>query len=195
MTHSTLLIELPCSGEARQYLPGLRPGQEDEISTCYQPCRLQEPRWRRENRCELRETSFERQNLKARRFPVFATRNSCLETVIAPPATLFAPLTLRADLRSMLHCATLRRQRAHCYCTGILLPLDNTDLRCLMATHITVNCPQYKQRRIAFNYFGIIFHYLKKTKKQGAWRPASPPRQVTRPAPRKYAAAQRCHLS
>ena len=156
MTHSTLLVELPCSGKARQYLPGLRPGQEDEISTYYLPGN---------------------------------------ETVIAPPATLFAPLTLRADLRSMLHCATLRRQRAHCYCTGISLPLDNTDLRCLMATHITVNCPQYKQRRTAFNYFGIIFHYLKKTKKQGARRPASPPRQVTRPAPRKYAAAQRCHLS
>jgi len=83
----------------------------------------------------------------------------------------------------------------HCYCTGISLPLDNTDLRYLMATHITVNCPQYKQRRTAFNYFGIIFHYPKKTKKQGARRPASPPRQVTRPAPRKYAAAQRCHLS
>lgn len=94
-------------------------------------------------------------------------------------------------------CSTALRScgRGPLLCTGISLPLDNTDLRCLMATHITVNCPQYKQSRTAFNYFGIIFHYLKKTKKQGARRPASPPRQVTRPAPRKYAAAQRCHLS
>jgi hypothetical protein len=29
VTHSSLLIELPCSGKARQCPPGLAPGQED----------------------------------------------------------------------------------------------------------------------------------------------------------------------